>query len=298
MLVNSSYTADIILITVIVLLLLLKYLNKNQDYWKKKNVPGPSPKPIIGNLWNVLTFKSSLAMLLQNFYESTTEPFVGIYSFSKPALVVRDPGLTKLILSKDFKHFKDRIILNTDFNELFDNILFVQKNPEWQTTRKKLSPLFSPAQIKGVFDVVVGVCEQMIYYINSNPYQIETEDLTHRFSTETITQAFFGVEGQCFEREDSEIRKHTKAIFAFTLRDAVIQSLYFLRSSLVYIFKLNFFQDGLESFFRETIWKYINNSNEMKCKTAIRILRDMRNIEPRFGKYYTFEVFLTTPVQR
>lgn len=84
------------------------YLN---SYWKRKGLPYVPAKPFVGNLKDVLFYKTSAAEQFGAFYfapEAKDHPFVGINLFHKPALVIRDPELVKRLLVKDFNQFSNR----------------------------------------------------------------------------------------------------------------------------------------------------------------------------------------------
>jgi len=55
--------------------------------------------------------------LKQIYEEHSDKPYVGIFSFDKPILLIRDAELVKNILVKDFQYFIDRVI---SFDEKLD----------------------------------------------------------------------------------------------------------------------------------------------------------------------------------
>ena len=80
-------------------------------YWKRKGIAYIPASPIFGNLKEVLFAKKSAAEAFGDFYfhpDAKDRPFVGINTFHKPALVIRDPELVKRILVKDFSQFSNR----------------------------------------------------------------------------------------------------------------------------------------------------------------------------------------------
>lgn len=83
-------------------------------YWQLRKIPSIYGKPLIGSITGMLTFQKNVAQQFYDFYfdKSTRDkPFVGIFIFHKPAIVIRDPELLKRVLVKDFAAFQNRWVL-------------------------------------------------------------------------------------------------------------------------------------------------------------------------------------------
>jgi hypothetical protein len=94
--------------------------------------------------------KATIGEQLQRIYnEHSDKPYVGIFSFDKPSLLIRDPELVKKILIKDFQIFMDHIMsFEEKFDPLFANILPVLKGQTWRHLRTNLTPVFTSSKIK------------------------------------------------------------------------------------------------------------------------------------------------------
>lgn len=249
-------------------------------------MPGPTPKPFFGNLWDTITLRISWASFLHQLYNSYDDPLVGFFTFDQPALLIRDPDIVKQILVRDFNYFHDRVMHQPAHNKIFGNVLFNMKNPEWKSVRAKITPVFSSAKIKDLFPLIKNVCEEMVSYMKSMEPEQEGKDLLQKLSAEITTQAFFGVKGHCFNQEDSEVMKKVKAMFGFSVRNGLIQSIYFFKGALVSIFKLEFFVEEIELFFKEMFWNSLKNvqASPIKQNNFISLLEDLRKKDPLFGK--------------
>lgn len=77
--------------------------------------------------------KKSLGEEVRDIYNESSEPFVGIFTSIKPALLVRDPKIIKDILIKAFQsNFSHRgFNSNVDVDPMADNIL-LQKDEKWK----------------------------------------------------------------------------------------------------------------------------------------------------------------------
>lgn len=83
--------------------------------------------------------------------------YVGFYVFDEPYFMPRDPELIKHILVKDFNYFNDRPFAATPSDALGTANLFSMKNPHWKHLRNRLTPIFSSAKIKKMFDLMTAV---------------------------------------------------------------------------------------------------------------------------------------------
>lgn len=93
-------------------------------FWKRNRMPFVPARPFVGNLTEVATFRKTLAVHMQDMYNSSSargQAAVGIQLFHKPALMVRDPELLRRVLVKDFASFSDRLVLLG-----YDGFIFVQ----------------------------------------------------------------------------------------------------------------------------------------------------------------------------
>jgi cytochrome P450 len=77
---------------------------------------------------------------------------VGIFSFDKPSLLIRDLELVKNILVKDFQNFMDRTLsLDDKFDPLLGKSLTVLKGQLWRHLRTNLTPVFTSRKMKKMF---------------------------------------------------------------------------------------------------------------------------------------------------
>jgi cytochrome P450 len=96
---------------------------------------------------------------LQQIYgQHSDKPYVGIFSFDKPILLIRHMELVKNIQVKDFQTFMDRILLvDEKFEPIFGNTLTVLKGSLWRHLRTNLTPVFSSRKMKMMF-YLVDIC--------------------------------------------------------------------------------------------------------------------------------------------
>jgi len=152
--------AYIILVLVVslsaIFTVLYLYFTRNFKFWQKLGIPYVKPTPFVGNFKECAFQKVSIGKHLQQIYEEHSDkPYVGIFSFDKPILLIRDLELVKNILVKDFKIFIDRS-MSTDekLDSLFSKLLFVVKGQRWRHLRTNLTPVFTSGKMKMMFYLV------------------------------------------------------------------------------------------------------------------------------------------------
>jgi len=132
------------------------YVTRNFNFWHKLGVPYVKPTPFFGNLKDCVLLKVTIGEQLQRIYnEHSDKPYVGIFSFDKPSLLIRDLELVKNILVKDFQNFVDRTVSFEDkLDPVFGNIMPFLKGNLWRHIRTNLTSVFTPSKMKMMFYLV------------------------------------------------------------------------------------------------------------------------------------------------
>ena len=152
----ESLTFCLISVTTAIFLGLYFYATRNFNFWQKLGVPYVIPTPFAGNLKECVLLKATIGQQLQRIYnEQSDKPYVGIFSFDKPSLLIRDVELVKNILVKDFQNFVDRVFSVEDkLDPLFGNNLAVLRGQIWRQLRTNLTPVFTSRKMKVMFYLV------------------------------------------------------------------------------------------------------------------------------------------------
>jgi hypothetical protein len=144
------------------------YFIRNFNFWKELGVPYIKPLPLLGNLKECALQKLIIGAQFKKFYEQHGDrPYVGMFSFDKPSLLVRDPELVKNILVKDSNNFADRILsVDRNFDTLFGRNLFALKGQRWRQIRVNLTPVFTSCKMKNMFYLVLLRCKDLIDFLD------------------------------------------------------------------------------------------------------------------------------------
>jgi cytochrome P450 family 6 len=144
------------------------YFIRNFNFWKKLGIPYIKPLPFLGNLKECALQKLIIGEQLKRFYEEHGDkPYVGIFSFDQPSLLVRDLELVKNILVKDANIFADRIFsVDGDSDTMFGRNLFTLKGLRWRQIRVNLTPVFTSGKMKNMFHLVVLCCKDLTDFLD------------------------------------------------------------------------------------------------------------------------------------
>jgi cytochrome P450 family 6 len=139
------------------------YFIRNFNVWKKLGAPYVKPLPFLGNLKESAFQRVTIGKHLKNLYdEYSDKPYVGIFSFDQPSLLVRDLELVKNILVKDSNIFPDRIMLvDVNLDPLFGRSLVTLKGQRWRQVRVNLTPVFTSGKMKNMFYLVDLCCKEL-----------------------------------------------------------------------------------------------------------------------------------------
>lgn len=174
-----------ILIILIITLatVLIIYVKFVYTHWQRYGFPYLKPSIPFGNLGSVAKRETCFGVNIYQLYKASSEPFVGVYLFFRPAILVRDAELVQKILVSDFRNFHDRgIFCNRKYDPMSENLLAMQ-GQEWKNLRGTLSPAFSSGKFKTTFPSIIMQCDKLCEHLFSHAEQndkIDVKDWTTR----------------------------------------------------------------------------------------------------------------------
>lgn len=190
------------------------YITSSYCYWQARNVPYAKPNFPFGNLGDTVMGRKSLVdLLLQQYKQFEGNRYFGIFHFSRPVLVLRDPSLIKSILITDFSYFCDRVDGVTKNKDLLAYYLGNLQGNTWRQFRQKLIKAFSNAKLKQMTDQISLSADRLVERISeyeSKKKPLNGDCFGYGFYQETTASCAFGIE--CDSEGIKEFCKNVKRL--------------------------------------------------------------------------------------
>lgn len=207
-----------LILALIAIVAAVLFVQRCFSYWARLNVPEITPELMFGNLRPVAKGEKSFGVVIYELYKQTRgNPFVGIYLFFRPALLVNEMSLVKNILNNDFQHFHDRgVYLNVAHDPLSGG-LFSLNGDEWKSLRTKLTPAFTSGKLKNMFKTFYDVGMELDRFLTEKTVgggcEVEMKDLLSRYIVDIVASTIFGFEVNSIQDPKNKFRD-AGAIFA------------------------------------------------------------------------------------
>lgn len=177
-------------------------------YWSRKGVAGPKPVFPFGNIRDVIRKKEQFFQpYIDNYFKYKGLPYIGMYSFHRPVLLINDLEIAKLVLIKDFECFQSRGTYSGGVGDRLAANLFNLYGKKWKSLRLKMTPTFTPGKLKTMYPIVEQIAEQALNYVSvfeSNGEVVNFTDMYSKYAMEIIGNIGFGVECNGFNNPESD----------------------------------------------------------------------------------------------
>ncbi|CAG9860039.1 unnamed protein product [Phyllotreta striolata] len=277
----------LLFIASILFLIIYKHL-KTFNYWTERGVYSPKPVPFFGNAYKILTFTKHASEVFKELYDQTDEPYLGIFLFDKPFLLLKDPKLIKRILLKDAHLFKDRTIAPSTNNEIFRNFLLMCRGARWKKLRDQVSPLFTSGKLKTMIGEINRVSDELMHHISQRGNPLCVRELYSSFITEATARALFNINTDCLKSDQSGFKKIIRKIFNPSLKTLLLQMLYFVKASWVNYLGFDFVDNTATTFLTRLLNEAIETRELVtggKSKNIVDVmLQNKKTGDEGFGK--------------
>ncbi|XKL69071.1 hypothetical protein PGB90_006840 [Kerria lacca] len=199
------------------------------------------------------------------YNELSSYKFGGIFHFSTPILIVRDPELIKNICTKDFDYFINRLDNELDENEPFALNLFGLRGQKWKILRSKLTPTFTSGKMKVMFHIIKEYNRELVKMIdkmNMEKDVLETKELMARYTTDIISSCIFGLQSNSQNDPNSVFRCMGKKIFNFSLRNLITTIVQDISPKIRKILGMNIIEKNIIEFFSSIVKNNIKYREE------------------------------------
>ncbi|XP_047508404.1 probable cytochrome P450 6a14 [Pieris napi] len=209
------------IISIISTIFIYLWFKRKFSYWKRKGVPGPKPSFPFGNVRDVIKRKKQIFQpYCDAYFQYKKNPMVGLYCFNIPVLCINDLELAKHILIKDYDYFQSHgVFSSSETSDPLGGHLFHIHGPKWKSLRSKLSPTFSPANLKSLFPHVKKAAEEGLEYgdlMYENGTPINFTEFFGKYVVEIVGNVGFGIKNDGFKRGETEFHGRCRQFFEYT----------------------------------------------------------------------------------
>ncbi|XP_072392813.1 probable cytochrome P450 6a13 [Diabrotica undecimpunctata] len=203
------------------------YSKKKFLYWKDRNVYHMEPTFFYGNMKTVTKDHAHLTTAFQKLYDEAKalkKGYCGFYSFFQPHFVPIDLELVKGILQNDFDHFYNRGRYINEKADPLSGHLFNLEDEKWRKIRIKLTPIFTSAKIKAMFQTLVDCTkgfQKLLDRLANTEQPVDLKNAFSCFTTDVIGSIAFGLDCSSLENPDSDFRKYGDKAFRKNLRQRI-----------------------------------------------------------------------------
>lgn len=282
-LLTDSWKVDILVVFVGVLTAFYLYVKRKHSYWERKGFKTlPGSNIFAGHFKDVLLSKKSIADLNRELYNSTKEPFIGMYGWIRPILLVRDPKLIRLIMIKDFNHFPDRgMHCNEEYDPLSGH-LFVLPGQKWKNLRAKLSPTFTSGKLKAMFSTLLNCGSTLQEYLEklaNKGEMLDVREISASHATNVIASVAFGIDIDAMNNPDNEFRVCGRNIFKASFSQNFKGIISFIAPKLLSILRIKSVDSSVEKFIMSVVRQNLEyrEKNNVSRKDFFQLLIQLRN---------------------
>ncbi|CAH1399974.1 unnamed protein product [Nezara viridula] len=189
--------------------LFYKHWVSNYNYWKKRGIPSYPAEFPYGSDPNLVQLKKFKGYTIDKMYhEFAAYPMFGIFVLKKPMLIVKDPELVQLVLTKEFSHFRDRGLIELTQKDILNHHLFHLRGDKWRAIRMKITPTFTSGKMKAMFPLFISCAESFSSLLLSKAdSKVDIKELVGRFTADVISTCAFGLETDVINHPDNKLRK-------------------------------------------------------------------------------------------
>ncbi|KAJ0184127.1 hypothetical protein K1T71_000550 [Dendrolimus kikuchii] len=213
-----------------------------KTYWSRRGVPSEAPHPVVGSL--AFLQRENVGVWMRKLYTRFDSPYVGIWLFWRPALMINSPEMARRVLVKDADVFRNRFLSSGKSDPLGGMNIFTVNDPLWTAVRRRLTPIFTGSKLRAMQELIIRKSNEFIERVHR---EIETGEPIHirqictDFTTDIVGESAFGLSSEATKTGDSALRRITREFGAFSVYRGLCWSSIFFIPELVDIFRFTFF---------------------------------------------------------
>lgn len=280
---TDQWMIDVLALLIGIITVVYYYAKFTYSYWQRNCFAyAPGSNHVFGHFKSTFTQQESLGMLVTRIYNSTNEPFIGMYSIFRPILLVRDSELVRNILIKDFNYFTDRGVHCDESYDPLSGHLFALPGQKWKNLRGKLSPTFTSGKLKAMFSTLVdcgATLQNHLEKLANKGEFLDVREVSAGHATNVIASVAFGIDVDTIVNPNNDFRVCGRKIFESSIWNAIRLSLNFIAPKMMSLLRIKSVDRSVEKFIISVVKENLEyrESNNISRKDFFQLLIQLRN---------------------
>lgn len=280
---TGSWKSDALALLIGIVTVFYFFLKRTYSYWDRKGFKSlPNVSLLFGHFRATFAQKESMGHFFTRVYRRTKEPFIGVYGFLRPILLINDPELIRSILIKDFAHFADRGVYCDAEKDPLSAHLFALSGQKWKNLRGKLSPTFTSGKLKAMFSTLLDCGSTLQNYLENLTEKgelLDVREISARHSINVIASVGFGIDVDTISNPKHEFRETLRKVFASNCWNAIRFFLKFIAPKLMSILRIKTVDAEVEKFIMSIVKENLEyrEKNNIVRKDYFQLLVQLRN---------------------
>ncbi|XP_054165716.1 cytochrome P450 3A2-like [Oppia nitens] len=213
-----------IVLTLITIVSVLTYYHfkwkRLLSYWSARNIDGPKPLSIFGNLLD--KYSTAKPLLELQWYRQFGRLY-GTYTGPLHDLTIADPELIKQILVKDFHRFRNRRdvrISEQSSREPMMNHMFSARDDTWKRLRAIASPTFTSGRLRKLFGLIGECCDDFVDHLDGLAERrepIDAKKVMGHLTMDVIGRCAFATKPNTYTDPDDQFTRSANSLFYIPL---------------------------------------------------------------------------------
>ncbi|CAF1390671.1 unnamed protein product [Adineta steineri] len=189
-----------------------RYNRRTNNIFRRLGMPGPAPIPFFGDIFSIIHkgLNKYDMDLIQKYGK-----VIGLSDGKEPTILVSDPDLLRNVLIKDSHLFINRYVIR-GISGPFEHGLLTLQDEEWKNARTIVSPTFSTAKLKSMYNLMDEVSDmynkRLLDYADKQEI-FDVKVLNGQYTLDNIATCLFGVETNSLQNENVILINHLKKFF-------------------------------------------------------------------------------------